>query len=79
MCGEVLSELSRAIQSILKAVPWDIKDGDRKIVRCPECNQKIYIQRNSEKVRACCGGCGIDITADILKSRDKEKEADGED
>ena len=60
--------LSRKIQSILKTVPWDIKDRDRKILICPECNQKLYIQRNSEKVRACCGGCGIDITANVLKT-----------
>lgn len=67
----------RKAKSILSAVSRNIKDGDRKIEKCPECGKKLYIQRNRDKVRVHCGGCGIDVTAEVLK--EKEENTDGED
>lgn len=70
-------ESDRKAKSVLRAVPRNIKDGDRKIEKCPECGKKLYIQRNRDKVRVHCGGCGIDVTAEVLE--EKEENTDGED
>lgn len=70
-------ESERKAKAILSAVSRNIKDGDRKIEKCPECGKKLYIQRNRDKVRVHCGGCGIDVTAEALK--EKEENTDGED
>ena len=70
-------ESDRKAKPILSAVSRNIKDGDRKIEKCPECGKKLYIQRNRDKVRVHCGGCGIDVTAEVLK--EKEENTDGED
>lgn len=70
-------ESDRKSKAILSAVSRNIKDGDRKIEKCPECGKKLYIQRNRDKVRVHCGGCGIDVTAEVLK--EKEENTDGED
>ncbi len=64
-------ELDRKTKSILSAVSRNIKDGDRKIEKCPECGKKLYIQRNRDKVRVHCDGCGIDVTAEVLKKGGK--------
>ena len=53
--------------AILKAVPKDIEEGARIIEKCPECGKKLYIQRNDDKVRVHCGGCGVDVTAEVIK------------
>ena len=70
-------ESDRKAKAILSAVSRNLKDGDRKIEKCPECGKKLYIQRNRDKVRVHCGGCGIDVTAEVLK--EKEENTDGED
>ena len=62
-------ESDRKAKTILSAVSRNIKDGDRKIEKCPECGKKLYIQRNRDKVRVHCGGCGIDVTAEVIKRK----------
>lgn len=57
----------RKANAILKAVPKDIEEGARIIEKCPECGKKLYIQRNDDKVRVHCGGCGVDVTAEVIK------------
>ena len=64
-------ESDRKAKSILSAVSRNIKDGDRKIEKCPECGKKLYIQRNRDKVRVHCGGCGIDVTAEVKRKGGK--------
>lgn len=55
------------VRSLLQAIPPEIESGDRKIIRCPNCDHKVYVQRNGENVRMICGGCGIDVSARIRK------------
>ena len=64
---KLLEVSDRKANAILKAVPKDIEEGARIIEKCPECGKKLYIQRNDDKVRAHCGGCGVDVTAEVIK------------
>lgn len=50
---------------LLQAIPPEIKSGDRLIIRCPNCDHKVYVQRNGDEVRMSCGGCQLDVVAHI--------------
>lgn len=50
---------------LLQAIPPEIKSGDRLIIRCPNCDHKVYVQRNGDEVRMNCGGCQLDVVAHI--------------
>lgn len=52
-------------RSLLQAIPPEIKSGDRLIIRCPNCDHKVYVQRNGDVVRLRCGGCQLDVVAHI--------------
>lgn len=52
-------------RSLLQAIPPEIKSGDRLIMRCPNCDHKVYVQRNGDEVRMRCGGCQLDVVAHI--------------
>ena len=61
-------------RSLLQAIPPEIKSGDRLIIRCPNCDHKVYVQRNGKQVRLSCGGCGIDVTARIRRVKTDKQE-----
>jgi hypothetical protein len=52
-------------RSLLQAIPPEIESGDRLIIRCPNCDHKVYVQRNGDEVRINCGGCQLDVVAHI--------------
>lgn len=53
------------VRFLLQAIPPEIKSGDRLIIRCPNCDHKVYVQRNGDEVRMNCGGCQLDVVAHI--------------
>lgn len=55
----------KKVRSLLQAIPPEIKSGDRLIIRCPNCNHKVYVQRNGDEVRMNCGRCQLDVVAHI--------------
>ena len=55
----------KKVRSLLQAIPPEIKSGDRLIIRCPNCDHKVYVQRNGDEVRMRCGGCQLDVVAHI--------------
>ena len=55
----------KKVRSLLQAIPLEIKSGDRLIIRCPNCDHKVYVQRNGDEVRMRCGGCQLDVVAHI--------------
>ena len=61
-----LSHLGMAkARFLLQAIPPEIKSGDRLIIRCPNCDHKVYVQRNGDEVRMSCGGCQLAVAAHI--------------
>ena len=71
MPGNTLSVLVNDVESrqadekalkILLSVPEDMSEGSRRIIECPVCGHKVYVLRDSGKVRVSCGGCKIDAS-----------------
>lgn len=59
-------ETRKKVHSLLQAVAWRIKDGERKIIECPNCGHKVYALREGRILRVNCGGCNIDASAKYL-------------
>ena len=55
----------KKVRSLLQVIPPEIKSGDRFIIRCPNCNHKVYVQRNGDEVIMNCGRCQLDVVAHI--------------
>ncbi len=64
-----LSGIRERVCSLLRAVPPEIESGDRLILKCPNCDHKVYVQRNGEDLRMSCGGCGIDVIVNMASLR----------
>ena len=56
----------KKVHSLLQAVGGRIKDGERKIIECPNCGHKVYALRESGILRVSCGGCNINASAEYL-------------
>lgn len=59
-------ETRKKAHSLLQAAAGRIKDGERKIIECPNCGHKVYALREGGILRVNCGGCNIDATAKYL-------------
>ena len=66
---ELQEPVFKKARSLLRAVPPEIESGDRLILRCPNCDHKVYVQRNGEDLRMSCGGCGIDVIVNMASLR----------
>lgn len=59
-------EIRKKVHSLLQAAGGRIKDGERKIIECPNCGHKVYALREGGILRVSCGGCHIDASAKYL-------------
>lgn len=59
-------ETRKKAHSLLQAAAGRIKDGERKIIECPNCGHKVYALREGGILRVSCGGCNIDASAEYL-------------
>lgn len=55
-------ETRKKVHSLLQAADGRIKDGERKIIECPNCGHKVYALREGGILRVSCGGCKIDAS-----------------
>ena len=57
-------DLEIKMLKIIAAVPSEMKFGEHRIIRCPNCNGKVYVARGNApgcfRIKCACD-CNIDI------------------